>query len=207
MTKAAATVEGRGWRDVLLPVSAVAGLIAVTFGLVFLADQKGGANLLASIYDLVGNPGGARELRNGFGDQSLAKLLMAAVAISIGVGGVWLFYAGLNALIERVRQPWRRRLLPWVFVGPALALLTIFLVYPAVATFATSLSEGGGLKNYGYVVTDRSMLAIFRNNLIWLIVGTAGSVGLGLLIAGLVDRVKHESAAKTFIFLPLASAL
>ena len=38
-------------------------------------------------------------------------------------------------------------------------------------------------------------------------VGVAGSVGLGLLIAGLVDRVKYESVAKTFIFLPLAISL
>jgi alpha-glucoside transport system permease protein len=38
-------------------------------------------------------------------------------------------------------------------------------------------------------------------------VGTAGSVLFGLLIAGLVDRVKRESLAKTFIFLPYAISL
>jgi alpha-glucoside transport system permease protein len=40
-----------------------------------------------------------------------------------------------------------------------------------------------------------------------LVVATAGSVGLGLLIAGLVDRVRREALAKTFIFLPLAISL
>ncbi len=34
--------------------------------------------------------------------------------------------------------------------------------------------------------------------------GTAGSVLLGLVIAGMVDRVRREALAKTFIFLPLA---
>jgi alpha-glucoside transport system permease protein len=48
------------------------------------------------------------------------------------------------------------------------------------------------------------MWLAFRNNIIWLIVGTAGSVGIGLLAATLVDRVKREALAKTFIFLPLA---
>jgi len=35
----------------------------------------------------------------------------------------------------------------------------------------------------------------------------SGAVGLGLLIAALVDRVKYESVAKTFVFLPLAISL
>ncbi len=43
--------------------------------------------------------------------------------------------------------------------------------------------------------------------MLWLVVGVAGSVGLGLLIAALFDRVKRESIAKTFIFLPLAISL
>src|SRR4029079_570768 len=38
-------------------------------------------------------------------------------------------------------------------------------------------------------------------------VGVLGSVGFGLLIAGLVDRIRFESVAKTFIFLPLAISM
>ncbi len=44
----------------------------------------------------------------------------------------------------------------------------------------------------------------FRNNILWLIFGTGFSVSLGLLIAVLVDRIKREALAKSFIFLPLA---
>ena len=53
----------------------------------------------------------------------------------------------------------------------------------------------------------RNSSTILRNNAIWLIVGTGGSVGLGLVIAGLFDRVRRESLAKTFVFLPLAISL
>jgi alpha-glucoside transport system permease protein len=208
MTNSTSAEKPRNLRSVLLPVGAVVGLVGVTFGLAFLADQRGAPNLLASLYDLLGNSAGAEALRNGAGDRVLAKLLMTFVAIVVGVGGVWLFYAGINALIERSRPLWQRRLLPWVFVGPALVLVTLFLVYPAAATIVTSVTESGGaLKNYGFALTNPSMLGAFRNNAIWLVVGTAGSVGLGLLIAALVDRVKHESVAKTFIFLPLAISL
>ena len=183
------------------------GLVGVTLGLVFLIDRSASTNLTANIYELLGNAVEANALRRGTGNQTLAKLLVTVVALAVGIGGIWLFYAGLNAIAERLTARWQRRVIPWVFVGPALALLTVYLVYPAVATLITSLTEGGGIRNYEFVLTDRSMLGIIRNNAIWLIVGTAGSVGIGLLIAGLVDRVKHESIAKTFIFLPLAISL
>jgi alpha-glucoside transport system permease protein len=86
------------------------------------------------------------------------------------------------------------------------------LAYPTIATFITSftedLSNGDPLTHYKALVDPSGpFLDIFKNNLIWLVVGTAGSVGLGLLIAGLVDRVRREALAKTFIFLPLAISL
>ncbi|MGH2486789.1 MAG: carbohydrate ABC transporter permease, partial [Ktedonobacterales bacterium] len=45
---------------------------------------------------------------------------------------------------------------------------------------------------------------ILRNNLLWLVVGTAATVFLGLIIAVLVDRVRIESVAKAAIFIPMA---
>jgi len=61
-----------------------------------------------------------------------------------------------------------------------------------------------GLQNYVFAFTDDAMHIAFRNNILWLIFGTSFSVGLGLLIAVLVDRIKREALAKSFIFLPLA---
>src|SRR5690606_30353558 len=52
--------------------------------------------------------------------------------------------------------------------------------------------------------TEPAMLTAFRNNVTWLLVGTAGSVIIGLLVATMVDRVKREALAKSFIFMPLA---
>ena len=57
------------------------------------------------------------------------------------------------------------------------------------------------------VLLEPEFTAILRNNVIWLVVGTGGSVVLGLIIAGLFDRVRRESLAKTFVFLPLAISL
>jgi alpha-glucoside transport system permease protein len=51
------------------------------------------------------------------------------------------------------------------------------------------------------------MWLAFRNNIVWLVLGTGGSVVIGLLVATLVDRVKREALAKTFVFLPLAISM
>jgi alpha-glucoside transport system permease protein len=209
VTTGTATHRGRSSaRDWLLPLGGVVGLGLLVVGVSLLADRNGATRLLASIYDTIGDPAGALALRNGAGDRGLAKILMAAVAIVVGVGGVWLLYAGANALIERLGTRWAQRLTPWVFVSPALLLVGIFLVYPAVSTLGTSLNEdGGAISNYRFALTDRTMVSAFRNNVIWLVVATGGSVLLGLMIAGLFDRVRREALAKTFVFLPLAISL
>jgi len=181
--------------------------IGVVLGIMLLVDRDASSNLSALLYELIGNDAEAQALRRGGGDRLVAKLILAAVALVLGVGGIWLFYAGLNWLAERFSPETRKRVLPWVFVGPALVLLTVYLVFPAVSTVIMSLTEDDGIGNYGKVLTNPDMLVILRNNLVWLVVGVAGAVGLGLLIAGLLDRIKHESVAKTFIFLPMAISL
>ena len=117
-----------------------------------------------------------------------------------------MLYIGVSAIVGLLSPSWQGRILPWVFVLPAIVLLTVYLVYPTIGTIITSFTvqtNGDPLANYKQL-TSPLFLAIFRNNIIWLVVGTGGSVLLGLLIAGLFDRVRREALAKTFIFLPLA---
>ncbi len=203
-------VEEATWRKLLVPLGAIFGIVLVIVGIVVLKDPLAGQHLLANIYELLGNTAGAQQLRNNQGDVGPAKVLLAIVAIVIGVGGVWLVYTGVSALVGLLSPRWQGRILPWVFVVPAMLLLTVYLLYPTVATFYTSFTEnlvaGDPLTNYKALLSDE-YIKIFQNNIIWLVVGTAGSVGLGLVIAGLVDRVHREALAKTFIFLPLAISL
>src|SRR5258708_21309888 len=48
------------------------------------------------------------------------------------------------------------------------------------------------------------MLEVLGNNLVWLLLATAGTVILGLIIAVLADRVRIESVIKAAIFVPIA---
>ena len=134
------------------------------------------------------------------------KLLTAAVAVVAAVAGMWALYAFAHMALERLASSrWHRRLTPWLFLAPAILLVSAYLVFPAVLTVWTSLTEDGGFsQTYGYALSDPAMLRAFRNNILWLVLGTAGSVGIGLAFAALMDRVRRESLAKTFIFLPLA---
>lgn len=193
----------------LVPLVAVLGIVIILIGLRVLADPRAAQNLLAFIYDLLGNTEGAADLRRNAGDLLLAKVVLALFALVVGVGGVWMLYGGVSAVVGLLSPRHQERVLPWVFIIPALLLLGMYLVYPTIGTFITSFTNGTGgdpLRHYRELMTP-PFLAIFRNNAIWLIVGTAGSVGLGLLIAGLVDRVRREALAKTFIFIPLAISL
>ena len=188
------------------PLAAVLGLAVVAVGVMILADRNAATNLLASIYEALGNTQGAVDLKNGVGDQLPAKLLLGVVAVFVGVAGIWMLYIGVSAIVGLLNPRWQARILPWVFVVPAIALLTVFLIYPTIGTIITSFTvhtNGDPLAHYK-ALTSPQYLDLLRNNVIWLIVGTGGSVLLGLLIAGLVDRVRREALAKTFIFLPLA---
>ncbi len=147
-------------------------------------------------------------------DSDAPRLVIALVAIIWGVGGVaTLFYVG-NMLVESLPGVWTTRIQPYVFVGPAIALLAWYLAFPTVRTLLDSLKtvEGGverfaGLENYQAVFTQRIMIEAWTNNLVWLIVGTSLTVGLGLLIAMLADRSSFERIAKSAIFVPMAISM
>jgi alpha-glucoside transport system permease protein len=193
----------------ILPILGLVAVVLCVGGILVLFDPKGGPHLLASIYQAFGNDAGATALRNGQGDQVIAKILLALVALGVGVGGIWLLYLGVGGIVATLRPVWRDRILPWVFVGPALILLAVYLLYPGIATLVRSFYDDHGnltLANYE-VMTKPDFVEVLRNNIIWLLAATGGSVGLGLIIAGLFDRIRREALAKTFVFLPLAISL
>ncbi|POZ91090.1 carbohydrate ABC transporter permease [Petrotoga sp. SL27] len=101
------------------------------------------------------------------------------------------------------------RLWPVLFLGPALFLLGVYLLYPSIHTIIISFMDKRsvnfvGLQNYIYVFTSKTMLTAFKNNFLWVIFFTLCTVGLGLIMAVLADRIKYEKFAKTIIFMPMA---
>ena len=141
--------------------------------------------------------------------SSLPQLIIVLFAIIWGVGGVVLLFTTANFFVEQLPVLWTQRLQPFIFIGPAILMLTWALVLPTIrtiiASFYNEASTGFvGLKNFAYVFTDPGMLTVFRNNLLWVVFGTSFTVFSGLIIAVLADRSRFEVAAKALIFMPMA---
>ncbi len=101
---------------------------------------------------------------------------------------------------------------PWIFIGPAIVLVLLFLLLPAFSTLSLSFQEADGTlttRNYAFI-WDKSALGYeqfrfaMRNSLMWLILVPTVCIALGLLIAVLADSVRWGVVAKTFIFVPMA---
>ncbi|HKX74553.1 MAG TPA: sugar ABC transporter permease [Acidimicrobiia bacterium] len=141
----------------------------------------------------------------------VGKLIQAGVALALGVGGIWALFIVANSLVEHLPVRAVVVLRPWVFVLPAVAVVTLYLIYPAIRTIVQSFTEvpegASALANYTAAFTNDDVQLAIRNNLIWLLVAPALSVAIGLAFAALVDRIKHEALAKAFVFLPLAISM
>ncbi|MCB1245771.1 MAG: sugar ABC transporter permease [Acidimicrobiia bacterium] len=163
---------------------------------------------MAAFYDLIGDSATADAIRSEGVRDSVTRAAIAFFSILIGVGGVWVVFIGFNKLVDFAPYRIRPKIRPWVFVGPAIFILGVYLIYPTIQTFYISFTESGGfVENFKFVFTDPEMQIALRNNALWLIVGTTGSVLIGLLFAVMVDRVHREAFAKTFVFLPLAISM
>jgi alpha-glucoside transport system permease protein len=61
-----------------------------------------------------------------------------------------------------------------------------------------------GFENYRFIFTNQGMVNVLWNNLLWLVLFTAITTGIGLLLAVLTDRIRFEAVAKSVIFVPMA---
>lgn len=98
---------------------------------------------------------------------------------------------------------------PWLFLGPALLLLVVYLVYPVISTFILSFYDrsGGnfvGLANYRWAIGDEQFRQSIFNNILWLAVVPAACTFFGLVIAVLTDRIWWGNLAKSLVFMPMA---
>lgn len=165
--------------------------------------------VLLSLAVLLANIAGHGLIFRFFRDSTLNPLLTAICAVLWGVVGVYLLYYSFTWAVEQYPQQVRRRVLPYIFIGPAVILLGWLLVLPAARTlylsfFNASSEQFVGLANYAAVFTDKLMATALRNNLLWVFVGTLACVAIGLLIAILADRSSYERIAKSIIFMPMA---
>lgn len=146
--------------------------------------------------------------------STLSESASRLLGVIEAVGGFLIVLALIFLVVGKVTGRAQKPLTVIICLGPALVLVLIGLVVPAITTFLTSLKNQQflgeqdtkyvGLKNYKYAFTDSATLHTLFRTLLWIILVPAAAVFVGLLVALLVDRMKFSAIAKTMIFLPTA---
>lgn len=143
-------------------------------------------------------------------DENANRFVVVGVAIAVGVVGVFFLFWAMNRVVDWLPERYHEGVRPYVFVGPALVILSVFLIYPVVNTILISFKDATsaefvGLDNYRFVFTDESMLRAIRNTVGWIVLVPLVAVSIGLMFATLADRLRRgEAVAKSLIFLPMA---
>ncbi|SIS52455.1 carbohydrate ABC transporter permease [Paracoccus saliphilus] len=144
---------------------------------------------------------------------------LAISTIAIGVFGCVAWFWGSNMILDTIYPPRGERagdnirranqIRPWLFLGPAILFLGLYLVYPVLDSLWRSLhnadgSQFVGTDNYSWAVGDSKFRESMRNNMLWLLVVPALSTLFGLIAAQLTDRIKWGNIGKSLIFMPMA---
>jgi multiple sugar transport system permease protein len=104
-----------------------------------------------------------------------------------------------------------------LFVLPGTALLVVLFVLPVIAVFVIATTDwqfGGaslsfvGLRNFREVLADSTFQASFLNTIVYVLIVVPGTIGLGLLIALLIEaRPSWRGFYRAIHFLPFMATL
>jgi len=136
------------------------------------------------------------------------NLVILVIGMLVFVGVILLIFL----LAERTSVRSQEVLRYAVFLGPALLLLAIGLLYPAGRTIYLSFmnkqgQEFVGLDNYIWAFTTPEIQIVIRNTFIWVLVVPIFATIFGLAMAYLTDRMKFASVVKSLVFLPMAISM
>jgi alpha-glucoside transport system permease protein len=131
----------------------------------------------------------------------------ASVLSSIAI--FFIVLGAIFAIAGRASGKKSRPIALLIFLGPALLLLLAGLVIPGVRTILFSFmnpdSNGWvGLANYRWMIADPNVKVIMINTILWVVVVPLFTAALALLLAVMLDRIKHESIPKSLLFMPMA---
>ena len=134
---------------------------------------------------------------NNFSLLAVALLAFAAIVLL-------LFLLAERASVKA--QEWLKYL---VFIAPAILLLLIGLIYPAIRTLVLSFMDAKseefvGFDNFVWAFTIPEIIIVLRNTAIWVFVVPIFSTAIGLAIAYMTDRMKRPGIIKSLIFMPMA---
>lgn len=153
----------------------------------------------------------------------IQQILGAGLAVVVALVACAAYFWGTNWLLDKLLAPnatmgsaavtrrdiRRSQIRPWLFAGPAMLFLTVYLIYPVFETLRLSMFDRFGqnfvgLDNYIWAFNDAVFWQAALNNAAWLLIVPLLSTAIGLVIAVLADRLWWGNIAKSLIFMPMA---
>lgn len=146
-----------------------------------------------------------------------ATIPSSAAALPRGVAGPAAGEEPPGETRARARPPGEPRRIGYLYLLPALCVFTLFVLVPLGHAFWLSLWEWdgvtagtwAGVDNYVDVVSDPALRRAFGHSLVLLFFYAVLPVLIGLLLAGLLARVRVRGLAafRTILFLPQVIAM
>ena len=143
----------------------------------------------------------------------MKDLLTAVQAVIGGIAITALIYWLLNLLIHRLPEKIKKKVEPYVFIGPVLILIGIFIVVPTIQSVRLSFMEEEidgsttwvGLQNFKDLFAEEYFPSMVVNNLMWIAIVPLLTVSIGLAIAQLANNVgsRTEKIFKSIFFMPM----
>ena len=143
----------------------------------------------------------------------MKDLFTALQAVVGGIAITALIYWLLNLLVTSFPEKIKKKIEPYVFIGPVLLLIGIFIVIPTIQSIRLSFMEEEidgsttwvGLQNFKDLIAEEYFPNMVVNNLLWIAVVPFLTVAIGLAIAQFANNVgsRAEKIFKSIFFMPM----
>ena len=158
-------------------------------------------------------PDGLRPLltpnqRRGKGDDMttgdlLGKILQLVMGLVVFAAIVGLLIFLIDKAPKRGRDYWHLAL----FLSPAILLLAIGLIYPAIRTTGLAFLNNDGdftWNNFIWMFTQPAAIRTLINTVVWVLLVPTLATAIGLAYAVFIDRSRGERYFKALLFMPMA---
>ena len=143
----------------------------------------------------------------------MKDLFTAMQAVIAGIAATAFIYWFLNFLIHRLPERLKKLVEPYVFIGPVLFLIGLFVVWPTVQSVRLSFMEEAidgsttwvGFQNFKDLFAEEYFPDMVINNLMWIAIVPLLTVSIGLVVAQLANNVgsRSEKILKSIFFMPM----
>ena len=143
----------------------------------------------------------------------MRDLFTALQAVIAGIAITALLYFLLNKLIHQFSERVKRRVEPYIFIGPVLLLIGLFVIWPTLQSIRLSFMEEAidgsttwvGFQNFRDLFAEDYFADMIINNLMWIAIVPILTVVLGLAIAQFANNVgpRSEKIFKSIFFMPM----